>query len=58
MSLEQKKRKPKEIMLKALLLINQTIDQKMTLPLANKEIQRINDIVYNSLVEVDESGND
>lgn len=58
MSLEQKKRKPKEIMLKALLLINQTIDQKMTLPLANQEIKRINDIVYNALVEVDESGND
>lgn len=58
MSLEQKKRKPKEIMLKALLLINQTIDQKMTLELANKEIKRINDIVYNALVEVDESGND
>lgn len=58
MSLEQKKRKPKETMLKALLLINQTIDQKMTLELANKEIKRINDIVYNALVEVDESGND
>lgn len=55
MSLKQKKRKPKEIMLEALLLINQTIDQKMTLPLANKEIERINNIVYNALVEADEN---
>lgn len=55
MSLKQKKGKPKDIMMAALLVINGTIDQKMTLEAANKEIERISNIVYNALVEVDEN---